>query len=158
MARSKPKRVTMNLDALRADVSQFRTKMQAFRGIPSARWARTIRWIGACEEVWRRKGLISDGAFDYAVAILNREYGATISVGTEISSHLIALCHPDFDRRLRSEWSRAVANVLRGRLTVEEAADRGVTKTAAQTKRTAAAKAQAGARAKRLSAAKDDDE
>jgi hypothetical protein len=151
----------MNLDALRADVSQFRTEMQAFRGTSSARWARTIRWIGAREEDWRRENHISDGAFDYAVAILNREYDATIAVGAEISSHLIALCHPDFDRRLRSEWSRAVANVLRGRLTVEEAADRGVTKTAAQTKRTAAAakaKAEAEARAKRLSAAKDDDE
>lgn len=158
MAASRPKRITLKLDALRSDVTKFRNQMQSFRGTASARWARTIRWIGAREAIWLSKGLITDGAYDYAVAVLNREFGSKIDVGGELSSHLIALCHPDFDRRLRSEWSRAVANVLRGRLTVEEAADRGVTKTAAQTKRTAAAKAEAEARAKKLSAAKDEDE
>lgn len=146
MARSKPKRVTMKLDALRADVSEFRKAMLAIQGNSPMRWIETIDWIGAREEHWLRDGLISEGAFDYAVVILNREYRADIAFNAEISSHLVALCHPDFDRRLRSDWSRAVANVLRGRLTVKEAAQRGVTKTAAQIRRTRAAKAEAEAR------------
>lgn len=148
MATSRPKRITLKLDALRSDVTEFRNEMVSFSGTASARWARTIRWVGAREGIWRTESLITDGAFDYAVAMLNREFGSKIDVGGELSSHLMELCHPNFDRRLRSVWSRAISNVLKGHLTYEEAAELGVTATAAQTKQTAATTAKAKAKAK----------